>query len=52
MAMKKKGRKVETRKNMRILLRKFNIRMTEIIKKEKNTRRILKEIIFKNIFQN
>ena len=27
----KKGRKVETRKNMRILLRKFNIRMTEVI---------------------
>lgn len=49
---KKKGRKVETRKKMRVLLRKFNIRMTEIIKKKKNTRRILKEIIFKNIFQN
>lgn len=52
MAIKKKGRKVETTKKMRVLLRKFNIRMTEIIKKKKNTRRILKEIIFKNIFQN
>ena len=40
MAIKKKGRKVETTKKMRVLLRKFNIRMTEIIKKKKNTRRV------------
>lgn len=49
---KKKGRKGEKRKQIRVLSRKFNILMIEITKKEKKMgKELLKEITIKNIFQ-